>query len=96
MPDQNLGVLVSQYGFPIIAAVGLGYFIFYIWNWVTKEVDPVIEESHMTLIALIDRIRMMDNDLIRLNTKLNMILQSKDQNIPTEEEIDEFLKNKDK
>tara|TARA_Y100000389_G_C17354074_1_gene460089 strand:- start:244 stop:534 length:291 start_codon:yes stop_codon:yes gene_type:complete len=96
MPDQNLGDLVSQYGFPIIAAVGLGYFIFYIWNWVTKEVDPVIEESHMTLIALIDRIRMMDNDLIRLNTKLNMILQSKDQKIPTEEEIDEFLKNKDK
>jgi hypothetical protein len=39
---------------------------------------------------------MMDNDLIRLNTKLNMILQSKEQKIPTEEEIDEFLKNKDK
>jgi len=37
MPDQNLGDLVSQYGFPIIAAVGLGYFIFYIWNWVKTK-----------------------------------------------------------
>jgi hypothetical protein len=32
----------------------------------------------MTLIGLIDRIRMLDNDLIRLNTKLNMILQEQE------------------
>lgn len=71
----NIAELIGQYGFPIIAAVGLGYFIYYIWNWVTEEVDPVIGESHMTLIALIDRVRMLDNDLIRLKTKLEMILQ---------------------
>jgi hypothetical protein len=29
----------------------------------------------MTLIALIDRIRMLDNDLIRLNAKLDMVIQ---------------------
>jgi len=71
----DIGALVSQYGFPIIAALGLGYFIYYIWKWVTTEVDPVVHESHMTLIALIDRIRMLDNDLIRLNAKLDMIIQ---------------------
>ena len=38
-------------------------------------IDPVIENANRTLIALIDRIRMLDNDLIRLNTKLNMILE---------------------
>jgi len=74
----NIAELVSQYGFPIIAAVGLGYFVYYIWSWVTNKVDPVIEESHMTLIALIDRIRMLDNDLIRLRTKLDMILQQQE------------------
>jgi len=78
MDSSTLGDAIAQYGFPIIAAFGLGYFIYYIWIWVTREVDPVINESHMTLIALIDRIRMMDNDLIRLNTKLNMILQEQD------------------
>jgi len=71
----DIAALVSQYGFPIIAALGLGYFIYYIWQWVTTEVDPVVHESHMTLIALIDRIRMLDNDLIRLNAKLDMIIQ---------------------
>jgi len=40
----------------------------------------VLGEANTTLIALIDRIRMLDNDLIRLNTKLKMIeeLQNKE------------------
>ena len=82
----DIGALVSQYGFPIIAALGLGYFIYYIWQWVTTEVDPVVHESHMTLIALIDRIRMLDNDLIRLNAKLDMVIQ---------QQKDEEAKSKD-
>jgi hypothetical protein len=64
---------INQYGFPIIAAMGLGYFVYYIWQWVTQEIKPVLGEANKTLIALIDRIRMLDNDLIRLNTKLKMI-----------------------
>ena len=78
MEEVNIAEMISQYGFPIIAAVGLGYFVYYIWSWVTNKVDPVIEESHMTLIGLIDRIRMLDNDLIRLRTKLDMILQQQE------------------
>ena len=76
---EELATAIGQYGFPIIAAGGLGYFILYIWRWVTEEVGPVISESHMTLIALIDRVRMLDNDLIRLQTKLNMILQQQEE-----------------
>ena len=75
MEEFNIADAISQYGFPIIAAFGLGYFILYIWRWVTEEVDPVVEESHMTLIALIDRIRMLDNDLIRMQTKLDILLR---------------------
>ena len=76
----NIGEIISTYGFPIIAAAAMGYFIFFIWKWVTDSVDPVIGDSHMTLIALIDRVRMLDNDLIRLNDKLDMILQEKERN----------------
>jgi hypothetical protein len=94
MNEMDIGQIVGQYGFPIIAALGLGYFIYYIWTWVTEKVEPVVEESHMTLIALIDRVRMLDNDLIRLNTKLNMILQNENRTIPTEEEIDEIIKKR--
>ena len=77
---EELANAINQYGFPIIAALGLGYFIYYIWIWVTIKVDPIIHESHMTLIALIDRIRMLDNDLIRLNAKLDMVIQQQKEN----------------
>lgn len=73
--NMDLVKLINQYGFPIVAAFGMGYFIFFVWKWVTLEVKPVMSETSKTLIALVDRIRMLDNDLIRLNTKLNMILE---------------------
>ena len=69
---------INQYGFPIIAAMGLGYFVYYVWQWVTKEIKPVVGEAYATLIALIDRVRMLDNDMIRLNTKLQMILEQQE------------------
>ena len=77
---MSIGQLVSDYGFPIIAAAAMGYFIYFIWTWVSTKVDPVIGDSNMTLIALIDRVRMLDNDLIRLNAKLDMILQEQERN----------------
>ena len=70
----ELGELVNKYGFPIVMAVGMGYIIKYVWEWSTKEVKPVISEANTVLIALIDRIRMLDNDLIRLNQKVNTVL----------------------
>lgn len=66
--------LINKYGFPIVMAVGLGYIIKYVWEWATKEVKPVISEANTVLVALIDRIRMLDNDLIRLNQKVNTVL----------------------
>ena len=72
---MDIAQIVSEYGFPIVAAMGLGYFIFYIWKWVTETIDPVIGETMGTLIKLVDRVRMLDNDMIRLNQKLSMVLE---------------------
>ena len=66
--------LVNKYGFPIVMAVGMGFIIRYVWEWATKEIKPVISDANTVLIALIDRIRMLDNDLIRLNQKVNTVL----------------------
>jgi hypothetical protein len=74
MDLSNIAELVNKYGFPIVMAVGLGYIIKYVWEWSTKEVKPVISDANTVLIALIDRIRMLDNDLIRLNQKVNTVL----------------------
>ena len=78
MLTQELANAISQYGFPIIAAMGLGYFVYYVWQWVTKEVKPVLSEANTTLIKLVDRIRMLDNDIIRLKSKVNTVIELKE------------------
>jgi hypothetical protein len=75
--DELVG-LINKYGFPIVAAGGMGYFVYYVWKWVTEEIEPVIGDSKKVLVDLIDRIRMLDNDLIRLNQKVNVILSLKE------------------
>jgi len=74
---MDIGQAISDYGFPIIAAMGMGYFIFFIWQWVTTVIDPVIGSTMGTLIKLVDRVRMLDNDMIRMNMKLAMVLENK-------------------
>jgi hypothetical protein len=80
----ELAGLISKYGFPIVMAVGMGWIIKYVWEWATKEVKPVISDANTVLIALIDRIRMLDNDLIRLNQKVNTVLHLRGKTIEYE------------
>jgi len=86
--------LVNKYGFPIVMAVGMGYIIKYVWEWATKEVKPVISDANTVLIALIDRIRMLDNDLIRLNQKVNTVLHLRGKTIEHERVLAEKEINK--
>jgi len=79
MSPDLIVVFVKQYGFPIVAAVGMGYFVWFIYKFVTDRLMPLIGETNVILIALIDRIRMLDNDLIRLNQKVSVILQIKEE-----------------
>jgi hypothetical protein len=81
---MNAIELINKYGFPIVMAVGLGYIIHYVWKWATTEVKPVINDANVVLIALIDRIRMLDNDLIRLNQKVNTVLHLRGKTIEHE------------
>ena len=76
-----------------MAAMGMAYFIYFVWLWVTTEVKPVLGEASSTLIKLVDRVRMLDNDMIRLNTKLAMVLEYKEEIIKSgrSDELDEIL-----
>ena len=71
--------LVNQYGLPIVVAGGMGYFIFFIWKYVTTQIKPKLGATFGVLVALIDRIRMLDNDLIRLEQKLNVFVEMKEE-----------------
>ena len=86
---MDVADLVGKYGFPIVAAGGMGYMIYYVWTWATVEVKPILGEANTTLIALIDRIRMLDNDLIRLNQKLNIVLQLRGKEIESDRHLED-------
>ena len=91
---------ISKYGFPIVMAIGMGFIIHYVWKWATTEIKPVITDANSVLIALIDRIRMLDNDLIRLNQKVNTVLHLRGKTIEherveAEKEINKQIKRLD-
>ena len=73
--DKDFIEIVNQYGMPIAMAGGMGYFIYFIWKFVTTQIKPKLGATFGVLVALIDRIRMLDNDLIRLDQKLNIFIE---------------------
>ena len=76
---MELDEFINQYGVPTVVAVGMSYFIYFIWKFVTTQILPQLSRAKNTLIALIDRVRMLDNDMIRLDQKINTIIQLREQ-----------------
>ena len=70
--------IVNDYGFAVLLLLGMGYFIYYVWKYVTEKLEPIIDDQHMTLIKLIDQVRMLDQDHIRLKQKLETALEFKE------------------
>ena len=75
---EDIALIIQQFGFPILAMLGLGYFVYFVWTTITEKIDPAIEKSKFTLIQLIDQIRMLDQDMIRLQKKLDTVLEMKE------------------
>ena len=93
---EDLVLLIQQLGFPIAAAVGLGFFIYKlimrIVDGMESKLDVVdekvaeqisameqrlgtkLDSQHGILVALIDRIRSLDNEIIRQDTLIKTIL----------------------
>ena len=69
--------VIQDYGFPTVAVFFLAYFIYFLWKFITTEITPKLASTSKTLIGLIDRVRMLDNDLIRLQTKVKTAREKK-------------------
>ena len=72
--------LVSDFGFPIVMVVGLGYFVYFVWQTITNKIDPAVQEMKTTIIRLTDQLRLLDQDMIRLQQKVNTVLELKEEN----------------
>ena len=79
MNIDQIVLIINELGYPILMTLGMGYFIWYVWQYVTKKLKPTISASHKMLINLLDQIRMLDNDLIRLQQKVNTVIEYRKQ-----------------
>ena len=79
--------ILNEYGFATMAAIAMGWFIYFIYTYITQEVTKKLSDASGALIQLIDKIRRLDNDIIRLRSKVNTIITLQEQ---------EKEKNKDK
>ena len=86
---MDIIVLVEKFGFTTIMVVGLGYFVYFVWQTITNIIDPAISEMKKTIIRLTDQLRLLDQDMIRLQEKINPVLELKEQ-----EALDEQQNNK--
>lgn len=67
--------LISEFGFTVTIALGMAYFIYYVWNFINEELEPALEKQHLALIRVIDQTRMLDQDMIRLQQKIAVVQQ---------------------
>jgi len=74
---MDLVSAIQDFGFPIVAAVGMLYMIYYVWRTITEKIESNLSDAQATLIGLIDRVRMLDNDIIRLQQKLDTAIEVK-------------------
>jgi hypothetical protein len=106
MEELDLAQIIGEHGFPVIMACGLGYFIYFIWSFINEHIDPALGEMHIALIRVIDQVRMLDQDMIRLQQKVDVVLEYRQQAklrkegedkiraLQTNQELDNIANNK--
>ena len=76
---MDIAQLITEFGFPVVMVVGLGYFVYFVWQTITKKIDPAVEQMKTTIIRLTDQLRLLDQDMIRLQMKVNTVLKLKEE-----------------
>ena len=79
--EISVAQLIADFGFPVVMVVGLVYFVYYVWQTINKVIDPAVMEMKTTIIRLTDQLRLLDQDMIRLQTKVNTVLKNKNKEV---------------
>ena len=78
---MDIVALIEKFGFTTVMVVGLGYFVYYVWITITKTIDPAVAEMQKTIIRLTDQLRLLDQDMIRLQQKVNTVLSLREKEV---------------
>jgi len=68
----EISTFISNVGIPAAGAVGIGWLFYALLQWMMKVIIAKLDGIEGMLVGLIDRIRMLDNDIIRMDTMLRV------------------------
>ncbi len=66
-PNQFMDLLETV-GIPAAFAVGAGWMVWKLFQHFIADVHKKLDTQHGMIVALIDRVRQMDNDMIRIDS----------------------------
>ena len=78
---MDIAQLIAEFGFPVVMVVGLGYFVYYVWQTITNTIDPEVEEMKGTMIRLTEQLRLLDEEMIRRQQKEHTVLKLQEQEV---------------
>ena len=72
--DQWMNLLETV-GIPAAFAVAAGWMGWKLFNHLIADVHKKLDTQHGMIVALIDRVRQMDNDMIRIDTMVRTAMK---------------------
>ena len=76
---MDIVYLIETFGFEVVMIVGLGYFVFFVWQTINKTINPALAAMRATIIRLTDQLRLLDQDMIRLQQQVNTVTELKEE-----------------
>jgi hypothetical protein len=74
MDVNSIFKLISDVGFPIAAACAMGYFIFLTIKFILAGVMSSVNSMKGIIIALDNRVKTMNHDVIRIDTLVSNVM----------------------
>ena len=71
---MDIVYLIETFGFEVVMIIGLGYFVFFVWQTITKTINPALVSMKATIIRLTDQLRLLDQDMIRIDTSVSSVV----------------------
>ncbi len=84
---MDIVYLIETFGFEVVMIIGLGYFVFFVWQTITKTINPALVSMKSTIIRLTDQLRLLDQDMIRLQQKVNTVTELREEGKLNEEAL---------
>lgn len=77
MNTENIFMLIAELGFPIVAAIGAGVFIYFVIRYILSSVVSQLKGLQNIIVALDNRVKTMNHDIIRVDTVVSSALNLK-------------------